>query len=70
MEIGNKSQKTALVKNKNGTVGGAHGAAAIRPNKAIGGGAETWFCLLAAYDLARAMNRADRIKIARLTRVA
>jgi addiction module HigA family antidote len=40
---------------------------AIRLDKAFGGGAETWFRLQAAYDLARAMKRADRIKIERLT---
>ena len=43
---------------------------AIRLDKAFGGGAETWFRLQAAYDLARAMKRADRIKVARLTRAA
>ncbi|MBI4182737.1 MAG: HigA family addiction module antidote protein [Proteobacteria bacterium] len=39
---------------------------AIRLDKAFGGGAETWFRLQAAYDLARAMKRADRIKVGRL----
>lgn len=43
---------------------------AIRLDKAFGGGAETWFRLQAAYDLARAMRNADRIKVERLTRVA
>jgi len=43
---------------------------AIRLDKAFGGGAETWFRLQVAYDLARAMKRADRIKVARLTRAA
>jgi len=43
---------------------------AIRLDKAFGGGAETWFRLQAAYDLARAMKRANRIKVARLTRAA
>ena len=43
---------------------------AIRLDKAFGGGAETWFRLQAAYDLARAMKRADRIKVARVTRAA
>lgn len=39
---------------------------AIRLDKAFGGGAETWYRLQAAYDLARAMMRADDIKIERL----
>jgi addiction module HigA family antidote len=43
---------------------------AIRLDKAFGGGAETWYRLQAAYDLARAMKHADRIKVARLTRAA
>ncbi len=43
---------------------------AIRLDKAFGGGAETWFRLQAAYDLAQAMRHADRIKVERLTRVA
>ncbi len=43
---------------------------AIRLDKAFGGGAETWFHLQAAYDLARAMRHADRIKVERLTRAA
>lgn len=43
---------------------------AIRLDKAFGGGAETWFRLQAAYDLAQAMKRAGRIKVARLTRAA
>lgn len=43
---------------------------AIRLDKAFGGGAETWFRLQAAYDLARAMKHADRIKVERLTRAA
>jgi len=43
---------------------------AIRLDKAFGGGAETWFRLQAAYDLAQAMKRADKIKVARLTRAA
>ena len=43
---------------------------AIRLDKAFGGGADTWFRLQAAYDLARAMKHADRIKVARLTRAA
>jgi addiction module HigA family antidote len=43
---------------------------AIRLDKAFGGGAETWFRLQAAYDLAQAMKHADRIKVARLTQAA
>ena len=43
---------------------------AIRLDKAFGGGAETWFRLQAAYDLARAMRHAGRIKVRRLTPAA
>jgi len=43
---------------------------AIRLDKAFGGGAETWFRLQAAYDLAQAMKHADEIKVERLTRAA
>jgi addiction module HigA family antidote len=43
---------------------------AIRLDKAFGGGAETWLRLQAAYDLARAMKRASRIKVKRLTPAA
>jgi addiction module HigA family antidote len=43
---------------------------AIRLDKAFGGGAETWFRLQAAFDLARAMKHAERIKVERLTPVA
>lgn len=43
---------------------------AIRLDKAFGGGAETWLRLQAAYDLAKAMKGADRIKVARLRRAA
>ena len=43
---------------------------AIRLDKAFGGGAETWFRLQAAHDLAQAMRHADRIKVERLTRAA
>jgi addiction module HigA family antidote len=43
---------------------------AIRLDKAFGGGAETWFRLQAAFDLAQAMRHADRIKVDRLTRAA
>jgi addiction module HigA family antidote len=41
---------------------------AIRLDKAFGGGAETWFRLQAAYDLAQAMQHADRIKVARISK--
>ncbi len=40
---------------------------AIRLDKAFGGGAETWYRLQAAWDLAQAMRRADRIEVERLT---
>ncbi|MFO1188842.1 MAG: HigA family addiction module antitoxin [Alphaproteobacteria bacterium] len=43
---------------------------AIRLDKAFGGGADTWFRLQAAYDLAQAMKRANDIKAERNTRVA
>jgi addiction module HigA family antidote len=43
---------------------------AIRLDKAFGGGAETWYRLQAAYDLAQAMKRADDIKVQRITRAA
>ncbi len=43
---------------------------AIRLDKAFGGGAETWHRLQAAYDLAQAMKRADRIKVKRVTMAA
>ena len=43
---------------------------AIRLDKAFGGGAETWFRMQAAYDLAQAMKRAGRIKVEGLTRAA
>lgn len=43
---------------------------AIRLDKAFGGGAETWYRLQAAYDLAQAMKRADRIKVERLSPAA
>lgn len=39
---------------------------AIRIDKAFGGGADTWFRLQAAYDLAQAMKGADKIKVARI----
>jgi len=43
---------------------------AIRLDKAFGGGADVWVRLQAAYDLARAMRRADSIKVDRLTPAA
>ena len=43
---------------------------AIRLDKAFGGGANTWLRIQAAYDLAQAMKRADRINVARLTPAA
>lgn len=43
---------------------------AIRLDKAFGGGAETWFRLQAAYDLAQAMKYADQIKVRRVTGAA
>lgn len=43
---------------------------AIRLDKAFGGGAETWYRLQAAYDLAQAMKRAGRIKVERLSPAA
>ncbi len=45
-------------------------AMAIRLDKAFGGDANTWYRLQAAYDLARAMKQADRIKVERLSPVA
>lgn len=39
---------------------------AIRLDKAFGGGAETWHRLQAARDMARAMKRADEIKVERI----
>ncbi len=43
---------------------------AIRLDKAFGGGADTWYRLQAAYDLAQAMKKADRIKVKRIPRAA
>ncbi|MEO5338783.1 MAG: HigA family addiction module antitoxin [Magnetospirillum sp. WYHS-4] len=43
---------------------------AIRLDKAFGGGAETWYRLQAAYDLARAMKHADEIKVKRVQHAA
>ena len=42
---------------------------AIRLDKAFGGGANTWYRLQAAYDLARAMKKADQINVERLSTV-
>jgi len=41
---------------------------AIRLDRAFGGSAETWLRLQAAYDLARAMQGADSIKVERFTK--
>ncbi len=43
---------------------------AIRLDKAFGGGSHTWIRLQAAYDLARAMKKADRIKVERISPAA
>ena len=43
---------------------------AIRLDKAFGGGAETWLRVQMAYDLARAMKGAGRIKVERVKRAA
>ena len=42
---------------------------AIRLDKAFGGGANTWYRLQTAYDLAQAMKQADQIKVERLSAV-
>ena len=42
---------------------------AIRLDKAFGGGANTWYRLQAAYDLAQAMKKADQINVERLPTV-
>jgi len=39
---------------------------AIRLDKAFGGGADTWYRLQAAYNLAQAMKGADQIKVKRI----
>ncbi|MBY0531562.1 MAG: HigA family addiction module antidote protein [Xanthobacteraceae bacterium] len=39
---------------------------AIRLDKAFGGGADTWLRMQAAYDLARAMKKASKIKVRRI----
>ena len=43
---------------------------AIRLDKAFGGGAETWYRLQSAYELAQAMKKANRIKVERLSPTA
>ncbi len=43
---------------------------AIRLDKAFGGGAETWYRLQAAYDLAQAMKKSGTIAVERIRRVA
>ena len=43
---------------------------AIRLDKAFGGGADTWYRLQAAYDLAQTMKTADQIKVKRIPRAA
>lgn len=43
---------------------------AIRLDKAFGGGAETWYRLQAAYDLAQAMKHAGEIKVERIAQAA
>ncbi len=40
---------------------------AIRLDKAFGGGAETWYRMQAAFDLARVMEHANEIKVDRVT---
>ena len=39
---------------------------AIRLDKAFGGGADTWYRLQSAYDLAQAMKAADHIDVERI----
>jgi antitoxin HigA-1 len=43
---------------------------AIRLHKAFGGGADTWFRMQAAYDLAQAMKKEKQIKVERVRRAA
>ena len=40
---------------------------AIRLDKAFGGGAETWYRMQAAYDMARAVERVGTLQIERVT---
>lgn len=39
---------------------------AVRLDKAFGGGAETWYRLQAAWELAQAINKMGRIKVERI----
>ena len=39
---------------------------AIRLDKAFGGGAHAWYALQTAYDLAKALARADQIQVERV----
>ena len=43
---------------------------AIRLDKAFGGGAETWYRLQAAYEMAQALKKANRIRVKRLSSAA
>ena len=43
---------------------------AIRLDKAFGGGAETWYRLQAAYEMAQALKKANRIRVKRLSPAA
>ncbi len=43
---------------------------AIRLDKALGGNAETWYRLQAAYDMAKARRTADQIEVERVVPVA
>lgn len=43
---------------------------AIRLDKAFGGGADTWYRLQAAYDLAQAKKKSSRIKVKRIASAA
>ncbi len=57
-------------KQLSGIVNGHSGISAemaIRFDKAFGGGADTWYRLQTAYDLAQAMKKADGIKVERLS---
>ena len=42
----------------------------IRPEKAFGGGAETWLRMQAAHDLAKAEKQIGKIKVRRVTNVS
>ena len=43
---------------------------AIRLDKAFGGGAETWYRLQAAYEMAQALKKANRIRVKRFSPAA